>query len=181
MQKKNHLHSGVLVWITGLPGSGKTTLAQALYGLIKNQLPSICIDGDIIRDIMGKDLGYNMKDRLKNAYRIAKLNKYLIDHNLIVICSTVSLFKEIHQWNRKNIKNLIEIYIDVPMDILIQRDQKKMYSQALKGKKKNVRGIDQKFDIPMKPSLIIKNDKNLNIFLENVKKINKLILKKYDK
>jgi len=170
-----------LVWITGLPGSGKTTLAQTLYRFIGDKFPSVCIDGDAIRNIMGNDLGYNMKDRLANAYRIARLNKYLIEHNLIVICSTVSLFKEIHQWNRKNIKNLIEVYIDVPMDILIKRDQKKMYTQALNGKKKNVRGVDQSFDIPEKPDLIIRNNGDLDSFLKNIKKINKLIINKYGK
>jgi adenylylsulfate kinase-like enzyme len=180
MAKKGLIKQGVLVWITGLPGSGKTTLAQTLYKLIEDKLPSVCIDGDAIRNIMGNDLGYNMKDRLANAYRIARLNKYLVDHNLIVVCSTVSLFKEIHQWNRENIKNLIEVYIDVPMDILIKRDQKKMYTQALKGKKKNVRGFDQSFDIPEKPDLIIKNSGGLDSFLKNIKKIKKLINNKYN-
>ena len=171
----------MLIWITGLPGSGKTTLAQSLYNSMENEYPSVFIDGDAIRNIMGNDLGYNTKDRLANAYRIAKLNKYLVDHNLIVVCATVSLFKEIHQWNKDNIKNLAEIYIDVPMETLIKRDQKKMYSQALKGKKKNVRGFDQSFDIPEKPDLIIKNNKDLNSFLKNVTKINKLISKRYGK
>ncbi len=180
MVKQKMNKQGVLIWITGLPGSGKTTLAQALYESIKDRLPSVCIDGDAIRNIMGNDLGYSTKDRLTNAYRIARLNKYLVDHNLTIICSTVSLFKEIHQWNRKNIKNLIEIYIEVPMDILIERDQKNIYTQAIKGRRRNVRGFDQDFDVPERPNLIIKNDKDLNLFLKNVNKINKLIKKKYD-
>ena len=173
-----HQKKGVLIWITGLPGAGKTTLAQELYRSIKDKLPSVCIDGDAMRNIMGKDLGYNIKDRLSNAYRIARLNKHLVDHNLTVICSTVSLFKEIHKWNRENIENLIEIYIDVPMDILIKRDQNKLYSRAIKGRKKNVRGFDQGFDMPGKPDLIIKNSGNLDSFLLNKNKIRKLIFNK---
>jgi len=172
--KKN----GVLVWITGLPGSGKTTLAIELYKHLEDQIPAVCIDGDAVRDIMGNDLSHNMKDRLINAYRIARLNKHLVNHNLTVICSTVSLFSEIHDWNRKNFKKMIEVYIDVPMETLIQRDQKKMYSQALKGKQKNVRGFDQNFDIPTKPDLIIKNDGNKENLLAYSKKIEKLVLRK---
>ncbi|MBM2817961.1 MAG: adenylyl-sulfate kinase [Parcubacteria group bacterium] len=172
------IENGVLIWITGLPGSGKTTLAKNLYNSLKNKLPIVSIDGDTIRKIMGNDLGHNTKDRLSNAYRIAKLNKHLIDHNLTVICSTVSLFSEIHQWNRENIKKLIEIYIDVPMETLINRDQKKIYSQAVKGKLKNVRGFDQSFDLPKNPDLVIKNTKDIKAFLENTDIIIELIIKK---
>ena len=177
MEKENK-KKGILIWVTGLPGSGKTTLAKTLYDLIKNRTPSVLIDGDMVREMMGNDLGHDVKDRLTNAYRIAKINKHLVGHNLIVICSTVSLFSEIHRWNRKNIKNLIEIYIDTPMETLIRRDQKKMYSKAIRGKTKNVRGFDQKFDIPKQPDLIIKNNKDKKSFLKNTNKIIELILKK---
>lgn len=174
---------GILVWITGLPGSGKTTLAKKIYEDVKNKYPCVMIDGDHLREIMGQDLGYTKKDRLINAYRIAKLNKHLVDNNIIVICSTVSLFKEIHEWNRSYIKNLLEIYIEVPMEILIKRNPKKIYSRALKGKLKNVYGVNQRFDIPPQPHLIIKNAGKLHSFLKKAGEIKSRInvFKRHDK
>ena len=178
MKRARNDKKGVLVWITGLPGSGKTTLAKTLHGLMKNNIPSVLVDGDAVREIMGHDLGYNIKDRLANAYRIVKLNKLLTDHGLVVLCPTVSLFSEIHRWNKNNIENLIEIFIDVPMEVLISRDQKGMYSAAVRGKKKNVRGINQKFDVPKKPHFTIRNHGDLDSFLKNAGMIKKMILRK---
>lgn len=157
-----------LIWITGLPGSGKTTFAQALYDALKDTRPCIVTDGDAVREIMGRDLGYNTKDRLSNAYRIARLNKYLLDHGLTVICATVSLFKEIHEWNRAHIPHLVEVYIETPMELLIVRDQKGMYSRAVRGTQKNVRGFDQSFDAPERPDFIIKNDRDMEAFLKHI-------------
>jgi len=163
--------NGMLVWITGLPGSGKTTLANAVYKKIGLVIPAIHIDGDHFRAIMGNDLGHSMKDRLENAYRITRLNKHLTDQGITVICSTVSLFREIHRWNRKNHKKLMEIYIDTPMDILMRRDQKGMYTGAAKKQVKNVRGFDQGFDMPQKPDMIIRNTGSLKNFLLHTEKI----------
>lgn len=174
------INKGLLVWITGLPGTGKTTLAKKIYQLIGNQLPAVCIDGDVIREIMGNDLKYNTKDRLLNAYRIARLNKYLVEHKLVVLCSTASLFKEIHQWNRKNIDNLIEVLIEVPKKDLhkSKRHPKNLYELAKNKEIKNVYGIDQKFDYPVKPDMKILNGKNLEQFLRNAQFIKKMIIKK---
>lgn len=166
------------MWISGLPGAGKTTLANKTYELIKDVTPTVCVDGDVIREMMGNDLGYDPESRKLNAWRLAKLNKYLVEHHLTVICSTVSLIKEIHEWNRENIKNLIEVYIEVPMEDLVSRDKKGIYSKALNGEIKDAYAINQSYDIPEKPDLIIKNDKDLDFLMKNAQYIKDLILKK---
>ncbi|MDD5146002.1 MAG: adenylyl-sulfate kinase [Candidatus Pacebacteria bacterium] len=169
---------GCVIWITGLPGAGKTVLADELYRLIKDVTPAVRVDGDVIREMMGNDLGYDPESRKLNAWRLAKLNKYLAEHYLTVICSTVSLIKEIHKWNRKNIKNFIEVYIEVSIKDLIARDKKGIYSKALNGEIKDAYAINQSYDIPEKPDFVIKNNKDLNFFLKNAQDIKNLILKK---
>ncbi|MDD2656643.1 MAG: adenylyl-sulfate kinase [Patescibacteria group bacterium] len=178
MNKKNA--NGALVWITGLPGCGKTTLSKKLYESINNKLFTIRMDGDVFREIMDNDLGYTIEDRKKNAFRLARMNKYLVEHGAVVICATVSLFKEVHDWNRKNINNLLEIFIEVSENVLNERDQKNLYSKGKTGETKNVYGIDQSFDIPKNPDLIIKNDGSLDDFLKNTLKIEDLLKAKYD-
>lgn len=176
----SHTKNGVLVWITGLPGSGKTILSKEVYELIKDAVPSIRMDGDIFREIMGDDLGYTIEDRKKNAFRLARMNKYLVEHGVVVICATVSLFKEVHDWNKKNIKNFLEVFIDVPENILHERDQKKLYSKGKTGEIRNVYGVDQTFDIPQNSDLVIKNDASLDEFLKYALKIEDLLKTKYD-
>ena len=117
---------GKLVWITGLAGSGKSTIAKNLYDSLKKAGKNfVYLDGDIIREILGNDLGHSLKDRLSNAKRIANLSKFLTDSGINVICATMSLFNEIHSFNAKNIKAYYEIFIDCAKDELIRRDQKK--------------------------------------------------------
>lgn len=149
-----------LIWITGLAGSGKTTLGKEVYRNLKvKYVNTLFLDGDSFREILGSDLGHNQADRLINAMVISRMCKFLINQNINVICATMSLFKEIHQFNRENIKNYYEIFLEVDRDELIKRDQKGIYSKALKGEIENVVGVDLPFDMPENPDLILNNSK----------------------
>lgn len=163
---------GILIWITGLPGAGKTTFAKKLIEEVRVFTSAVVhIDGDIVREVMGNDLGYTVEDRKKNAYRIARLNKCLVEQGLIVVCSTVSLYREIHEWNKENILSLIEVFIDVPQDVLRVRDKKKLYSQA----DCDVIGVHQDFDIPKNPAFTISNADDEISFLDQTKNISQII------
>jgi cytidine diphosphoramidate kinase len=177
-RKKNN--QGLLIWITGLPGAGKSTLADQLYSEVKDEFSSIRLDGDNLRKIMGNDLGYTVKNRIDNAYRISRMCKFLCDYNLLVICSTVSLYHQIQTWNRQNIEKVIEIYINVDGKILHQRDQKCLYSKAKSKKINNLIGIHQKPEIPRNPDLVIQNNKNLELLLKKTSNIKKLIRNIYE-
>lgn len=166
------MSTGKLLWITGLSGAGKTTIGTEVYNIFKNKyLNTVFIDGDVIREILGNDLGHTIEDRKKNAIRISKMCEFLTNQNINVVCATMSLFKEIHDLNRKNIKYYYEIFIDVNIDELVKRDSKGLYAKALRGEIKNVIGIDLHFDKPENPFMIIDNttfetsiyDKALNI------------------
>lgn len=152
------MENGKLLWITGLSGAGKTTIATEVYTLLKNLHSNIVfIDGDVIREILGNDLGHDIEDRKKNAVRISKMCEFLTGQNIHVVCATMSLFKEIHNLNRENIEEYYEIFIDVPMEELIKRDSKGLYAKALKGENKNVMGIDLPYDEPKNPFMKIDN------------------------
>lgn len=150
---------GKLFWITGLPGAGKTSIAKAFHETLKkHQHDVIYLDGDIIRNVLGGKHGYATEERFQLAMVYCRMSKMLTDQGFDVICATVSLFEECWNWNRDNISNYIDILVDVPMEVLIERDQKKLYSRALAGEIKDVMGVDIPHQYPKNPKLTVKND-----------------------
>lgn len=155
---------GALYWITGLSGAGKTTIGNRLYYELKQKMNNVVLlDGDVLKTIVGDELGYSEEDRRKRAFRYAKMCKMLTDQGIIVICCTIAMFDEVRTWNRENNKAYIEIFLDVPMEILIQRNQKGLYSQYKKGEINNLAGVDVEVNFPQNPDLIIKNDGSKSI------------------
>ncbi len=155
-----------LIWITGLSGAGKTTVAKEIYSLIKKSfVNTVMIDGDSFREAIGNDLGHNLEDRVKNAYRIVKMCKYLYEQDMNVICSTMSLYTEIHEFIYENFDNPLIVYLDVSMDELKRRNQKQLYSEG-----KNVTGIDLPFDKPANTDYVLKinNDNNLDNTIKQI-------------
>ena len=164
-----------LIWITGLSGSGKTTIGQELYkNLKKTSVNTIFLDGDSFREILGNDLGHTPKDRLENAKRISRMCKFMISQNINVVCATMSLYKEVHEFNRNEIENYFEVFIDCDIEELIRRDQKGLYSKAMNDQIKNIVGIDLPYDKPIKCELIINNNKKEKV-QEKVQEILNLI------
>lgn len=148
----------MVFWIIGLAGAGKTTIAKALYSKLKQEDPStVLLDGDAIREIMGGDLGFTLDDRRRNGWRICRICKYLSDQDINVVCATLSQFHDQQEWNRSNLNNYFEVYLEVDMDVLIERDQKGLYSGALAGEINNVVGIDMAFSPPYAPDLRLAN------------------------
>ena len=147
-----------VIWITGLSGSGKTTLAKTIFLKLKESgFSSILIDGDEIRKVFKSNIeNYNINDRLENAWRISKLCNLLSEQGNNVIVATMSLFKEIHKWNRKNFNKYYEVYLDIPISELKKRDSKNIYSNFEKGLLDNVVGLNLKYDEPKNSDLIIK-------------------------
>ena len=150
---------GTLYWITGLSGAGKTTIAQELWKILKKESPNtIFLDGDMLREVFKVEGAYARDERLRLAMQYARLCKVLVEQDINVICATISMFKECHEWNRKNILNYREIYLRVPMAILEKRDSKNIYSRAQHGELTHVMGVDLPFDEPQNPDLIMDND-----------------------
>jgi len=151
--------TGTVYWITGLPGSGKTTIARELCQQLRALSRTVVfLDGDILRDIFGGDLGYDLVSRKKSAGRNSRICKTLADQGVDVICATVSLFHSTHDWNRSNIANYREIYLKVSPDVLRKRDQKGLYSGAEQGVAQHVIGVNLPYEEPLKPDLILENN-----------------------
>ncbi|EAI4298513.1 adenylyl-sulfate kinase [Campylobacter lari] len=137
-----------VIWLTGLAGSGKSTIGKALYEKLKNEYKNIVyLDGDELRDLLGH-YSYDKQGRIDVALKRSQFAKFLSDQGMIVVVTTISMFNEIYKYNRENLKNYFEIYIKCPMEELIKRDQKGLYTKALNGEIKNVVGVDIKYDEP---------------------------------
>lgn len=149
------MDKGTLYWLTGLSGAGKTTIGNRLYYSMKAEKQNtIILDGDILKKIAGKDLGYGREERLERAYRYNALCKLLTDQGINVIICTIAMFDEIRDWNRDNIENYIEVFLDVDMEVLKRRNRKGLYSKT----NGNIAGVDVSIEYPKNPDIIIKND-----------------------
>jgi adenylylsulfate kinase len=149
----------MIIWIIGLSSAGKTTVGRPLYETVKEQRNDILfLDGDQLRQVWGDDVGYTRSDRYDNGWRYCRLSKFLDDQNLHAICPVLSLFEEHRQWNRENLSSYFEVYLDVSMETLKQRDTQNLYKRAEQGEIENVVGVDIPFEEPQHPDLVIEND-----------------------
>ena len=161
-------------WVTGLSATGKTTLSSLLVAHLRDQGKTVIhLDGDELRQVLADEV-YAREDRIALAMRYARLCKLLSEQGLDVVIAVIGLFKEVHKWNRENITNYIEIFIDTPLSELKKRDPKKIYRDFELGLINNVAGIDLKIDIPSNPDIHLKwSEKNTidSMFDELVKSI----------
>lgn len=168
----------MVIWITGLSGAGKTTTAKKLVYLLNlNQKKSLHVDGDTVREIVADPrVAYDRDSRVTNAYRICRLAQEVEKQGFIAVVSTMSLFHEIHDWNRKNFKDYLEVYIDADKDSLIKRNSKQIYLGDEKRVANNVVGVHLTSEIPKAPDLILRNDREeahllaqVQLILEKIK------------
>ncbi len=152
---------GQVIWITGLSGAGKTTVASALNRYLKKKydLIPILLDGDELRKIFNSKAqvsdSYCRENRIRLSKKYSLLCKNLSAQGFTVIIATVSMFNEIYSWNRINLPNYFEVYLDVPLEELFRRDPKNVYRNFKTGTIKNVSGLDLKVDRPTKANLTI--------------------------
>ena len=151
---------GVTVWFTGLPCSGKTTLALKLSAELKKR-GILCedLDGDITRKYLSKGLGFSKEDRDENIRRVGFVCSLLTKHGAVTTAAFVSPYRSIRAEIREMIGNFVEVYVKCSLDKCIERDVKGMYKKAIAGEIKNFTGISDPFEEPEKPELVIESDK----------------------
>ncbi|MFT6783480.1 MAG: adenylylsulfate kinase [Saprospiraceae bacterium] len=152
---------GIVLWFTGLSGSGKSTIAEGLERKLFNLGHYVkVLDGDNIRSGINKNLGFSLEDRKENIRRIAEVAKLFLDSGVIVLCSFVSPTIEIREMAKGIIgqDDFKEIYVDTPLAICESRDVKGLYKKARAGEIKGFTGIDSPFEAPGNPTLTLKTE-----------------------
>ena len=160
-RKKLKQHQAILLWFTGLSGSGKSTIANSVeQELHKNKVHTYTLDGDNIRKGLNSDLSFCPKDRKENIRRIAETAHLMIDAGLVVLAAFVSPYRNDRDHIRNIVgdDNMVEIYINTSIEECERRDVKGLYKKAKKGEIKNMTGISAPYESPLHPDIQINTE-----------------------
>jgi adenylyl-sulfate kinase len=156
----NRSNKGFTLWFTGLPCSGKSTIAALLAPELERRGHGVeVLDGDVVRTHLCKGLGFSREDRDENIRRIGFVAKLVSRHGGIVITAAISPYRSIRDEVRASMENFVEVYVNTPLEVCIRRDVKGMYKKALAGELKHFTGIDDPYEPPLNPELVIQTDK----------------------
>lgn len=151
---------GFTIWFTGLSGSGKTTLAKEVEGiLLERGMKVEVLDGDVVRQNLSKGLGFSKEDRDINIRRIGFVCNLLTRNDVVAIGAAISPYRTIRDENRNLIGRFVEVFCTCPIEILAKRDPKGLYYKAMKGEIKNFTGIDDPYEEPLNPEVIVDTSK----------------------
>jgi bifunctional enzyme CysN/CysC len=155
-RERQNGHKGRVLWFTGLSGSGKSTIANALEQVLHSQgIRTYILDGDNVRHGLNKDLGFTDADRVENIRRIAEVAKLMVDAGLVVLTAFISPFRSERDMARGMFEEgeFAEIYVDTPLDVAEARDPKGLYKKARRGELPNFTGIDSEYQSPLEAEL----------------------------
>merc|ERR1711976_542722 len=159
-------HKGITLWMTGLSGSGKSTISVALEDALVTKQPTSYfvyrLDGDNLRFGLNRDLGFSPEDRKENVRRVAEVSKLFAEAGAIVIAGLISPYAADRQFAREVHENaslpFMEVFVDVPLNVVEARDPKGLYKKAREGKIKGFTGIDAPYEQPEKPEVHCRTD-----------------------
>lgn len=150
---------GFVLWMTGLSGAGKTTIALALLPKLRERGVKVeRLDGDVVRESLTKDLGFSKDDRATNIERVTFVAQLLSRNGVGVVCSFISPYQSVRDKVRASTTNFIECYVNAPLDVVESRDVKGLYQLARAGKIPNFTGISDPFEAPENPDLELRTD-----------------------
>jgi len=150
-----------VIWLTGIPGSGKTTLALELQKFYQQKnLPLEILDGDEIRKTLSKDLGFSPEDRKEHNRRVIFVAQILVKNGVTTIVPLISPYRETRANARKEIPNFVEIWVKASVDECKKRDPKGLYKKALAGEIKNLTGLQAPYEEPENAELVLDTEKH---------------------
>ncbi len=149
-------HKGFTLWLTGLSGSGKTTLAGLLEERLRQAGCKVeLLDGDVVRTHLSKGLGFSKEDRDENIRRIGFVCQLLSRNGVIAIAAAISPYRAIRDELRRRIGDFVEVYMECPVEVLIERDTKGLYRKALAGQLPQFTGVSDPYEEPLSPEVTI--------------------------
>lgn len=151
---------GAVVWFTGLPSSGKSTIAHEVYRqLLERGFATELLDGSEVRESLSRGLGFSREDREENVRRIGYVAKLLSRNGVIAICAAVSPYRATRNEVRHNTTNFIEVYVECPVEVAEQRDTDGLYARARRGEIEEFTGINAPYEPPTEPEVHIHADR----------------------
>lgn len=176
-----YLDKGLVVWLTGLPGSGKTTLANKVAEVLRNKGYRVeVLDGDIARKTISLGAGFTKEERKIHLHRVAWVSRLLARNGVIVLCSFVSPYRGVRKMIREIIEEevpFVEVYVFCPLEECIRRDPKGLYKKALRGEIKHFTGISDPYEPPENPEIVV--DTYRHSVEENTEKILNYLREKF--
>lgn len=153
------MERGCVIWLTGLPGSGKTTIGRVLEKkLIEHGKRVELLDGDEVRKNLSPSLGFSKEDREEHANRVSYVSKLLSRNGVIVIVGLISPYREFRRHARRRIQDFIEVYVKCSLDTCIERDVKGHYKRALSGEIGDFTGISDPYEEPENPEIVVETE-----------------------
>jgi adenylyl-sulfate kinase len=154
------MREGFVVWLTGLPGSGKTTIARELEPELKKRGWCVeVLDGDEIRQNLSKGLGFSREDRETHLKRVTYVAKLLSRNGVAVIAAFISPYRNIREHARKETTNFVEVYVKCSVEACAERDPKGLYKKASVGQIKDLTGPQDLYEEPLEPDLVVDTEK----------------------
>lgn len=158
------LDRGAVVWLTGLPGSGKTTLASAVAERLKAKGYRVeLLDGDWARKTVSEGSGFTREERRRHLRRIAWIARLLARNGVIVLCSFVSPYRDVRREVREIVEEegipFIEVYVKASLETVMRRDPKGLYARALRGEIKHMTGVDDPYEPPENPDVVVDTER----------------------
>ncbi|MDY6898530.1 MAG: adenylyl-sulfate kinase [Cyanobacteriota bacterium] len=148
-------NKGVTLWLTGLSGAGKSTIARGIEEELRaRKCPVEVLDGDIIRTWLSQGLGFSKKDRDTNVRRVGFVANLLSRNGVVTIVAMISPYREIREEIRAITNNFVEIYVNTPLELCEARDVKGLYAKARAGEIKGFTGVDDPYESPLNPEII---------------------------
>ena len=151
------MQEGFTLWFTGLSGAGKTTISDIVERALRERgLQVEVLDGDVVRTHLSKDLGFSKEDRDENIRRIGYICQYFTATDRVPIAAFISPYRAVRDEVRGKVGRFVEVYVEAPLETLVERDVKGLYKKALAGEIKNFTGVSDPYEPPLNPELTVR-------------------------